>query len=237
MQNLATLIAPGLAALLLALTACGDGGQPAATPTPSPTAEVQAPAATQTPPAPEPTPTPEVTAPAQYGLGVYFNRSVVEDDVSEVEALVLTYDADPEQLGLLESWPPIGIYVLEADAPDFCRTVEAQLEAKSYVDYVSCGLLLSGSPVGCGPYISIGLNVFLTFEGERYRAVACLSLIPETELEEIGVATEVDFDIIDYIEREGEAKVYRRQGNATAIYTFSPPTVAVPAFWIKWEPE
>jgi len=39
----------------------------------------------------------------------------------------------------MESWPPIGRAQLTTDVADFCQTVEAELEAKSYIDDVSCG--------------------------------------------------------------------------------------------------
>ncbi len=38
----------------------------------------------------------------------------------------------------MESFPPIGRAVIATDAAEFCGTVEAELEAKSYVESVSC---------------------------------------------------------------------------------------------------
>jgi hypothetical protein len=101
-----------LAALLVALatTACGDGAR---TPEPSPAAR------------------------DQYEVTVRFNTSTTQDNITEVEALLRTYDADL-QFVLMESFPPIGRAVLATDEPNFCESVEAELEATSYVDDVSC---------------------------------------------------------------------------------------------------
>ncbi len=74
----------------------------------------------------------------RYDVSVQFNASATQDDLFEVGALLRTYDDDLEYV-ILEIFPPIGSAMLETDAPDFCQTVEAELEAKSYVDDVSCG--------------------------------------------------------------------------------------------------
>ncbi len=73
----------------------------------------------------------------RYELTVRFNTSVTQDDIDEVEALLRGYD-DGLDFVIMEIFPPIGRAVLATDALDFCRTIEAQLEAKSYVDSVSC---------------------------------------------------------------------------------------------------
>ena len=168
------------------------------------------------------------------------------DDLFEVGALLRTYDDDLDY-GILEIFPPIARATLTTDAPDFCRTVEAELGAKSYVDSVSCRPLLSGEPTDDGEVSvtnvpsmgSVAADTFLTFEGQRYRAVEVLqaSLVAEAEFQKIGITTEADIDF------EGELKVYRRLGGETAIYTFSPPIEvegedsSVPALWLRWEPE
>lgn len=68
---------------------------------------------------------------------VQFNTSVTQDDIDEVSALLRSYDDDLEFL-IQESFPPIGRAFLETDAADFCPTVEAELEAKTYVRDVTC---------------------------------------------------------------------------------------------------
>jgi hypothetical protein len=76
-------------------------------------------------------------AAAQYEVTVRFNTSATQDDLFEAGALLGTYDDDLEFL-VMEIFPPIGRAVLATDAPDFCQTVEATLEAKSNVNSVSC---------------------------------------------------------------------------------------------------
>ncbi len=51
--------------------------------------------------------------------------------------MLRTYD---EGLGyvIMESLPAVSRASLASNAPDFCQMVEAELEAKSYVDDVSC---------------------------------------------------------------------------------------------------
>jgi len=73
----------------------------------------------------------------QYEVTVRFNSSVTQDDIEEADALLRTYDDDLEFV-IMEIFPPIGRAVLATDAPDFCQTVEAKLQAKSYVNSVSC---------------------------------------------------------------------------------------------------
>ncbi len=75
---------------------------------------------------------------ARYEVTVQFNDSVTQQDIDEAGALLGTYDDDLEFL-IMEIFPPIGRAVLATDATGFCQTVETELEAKSYVDDVSCG--------------------------------------------------------------------------------------------------
>jgi hypothetical protein len=74
---------------------------------------------------------------ARYEVTVRFNTSVTQRDIEEVDALLSAYYDD---LGfvVMESFPPVGGAILNVDADDFCRTVEADLEAASYVEAVSC---------------------------------------------------------------------------------------------------
>ena len=74
---------------------------------------------------------------AQYEVTVEFNTSVAQDDIDEVAALLRTFD-DGLEFIILERFPPQGRAMLATDAADFCRTIEADLEAKSYVDSASC---------------------------------------------------------------------------------------------------
>ncbi len=75
---------------------------------------------------------------ARYEVTVQFNTNVTQDDLDEAGSLLRTFDDDVEFL-IMEIFPPIGRAVLATDAPGFCPTVKAALEAKSYVDVVSCG--------------------------------------------------------------------------------------------------
>lgn len=74
---------------------------------------------------------------AQYEVTVRFNTEVTQDDIDEAGALLGTYDDDLEFV-IMEIFPPIGREVPATGEPDFCQTVEAKLEAKSYVNSVSC---------------------------------------------------------------------------------------------------
>ncbi len=76
-----------------------------------------------------------------YTVDVQFNESVTEADLDEAGALLLGYDTDAQFI-ILEIFPPIGRIALETDAPDFCATVVAELEAKNYVDGVECLLAI-----------------------------------------------------------------------------------------------
>jgi len=113
-----------------------------------------APPVAETPPVeetPEPVtprplaPTPSTGGAARYEVTVGFNTSVTQDDYDEVSAVLRAYDDELEYV-IMESWPPIGRALLTTDVADFCQTVEAELEAKSYIDDVSCGPVEPGPP-------------------------------------------------------------------------------------------
>jgi len=74
---------------------------------------------------------------ARYEVMVDFNTSVTQDDIDEVGELLRAYDEDLDFV-VMESWPPVGHALLATTVPDFCQTIEAELEAKSYVDDASC---------------------------------------------------------------------------------------------------
>lgn len=97
------------------ITACGDEGLDSVGPVDEPSDEGR----------------------AQYEVTVRFNTSITQDGISEVEALLRTFDPDL-QFVIMEIFPPIGRAVLATDEPNFCESVEAELEAKSYVDDASC---------------------------------------------------------------------------------------------------
>ena len=163
MSRLTLLVVAVLGAcLVLTGTALADETE---TPTPVPeppvveTAVAPAPVETavapddETPPVdetPEPvTPRPVEPGPTtdgatRYEVTVGFNTSVTQDDIDEAGAVLRAYD-DELEFVVMESWPPIGRALLATEVADFCQTVEAELEAKSYVDDVSCG------PVEPGP--------------------------------------------------------------------------------------
>ncbi len=76
---------------------------------------------------------------ARYEVTVQFNDSVTQQDMDEAGALLGSYDDDLE-FSILEIFPPIGRAMLATDAPDFCPTVKAALEAERYVDRAFCQL-------------------------------------------------------------------------------------------------
>ena len=75
---------------------------------------------------------------ARYEVTVQFNGSVTQQEIDEAGGLLRTFDDDVDFL-IMEIFPPIGRAVVTTEAAAFCPTVEAALEAKSYVDEVSCG--------------------------------------------------------------------------------------------------
>jgi hypothetical protein len=101
------------------------------------------------PPAEE-TPAPSTGGAARYEVTVGFNTSVTQDDIDEAGAVLRAYD-DELEFVVMESWPPIGRALLTTDVTDFCQTVEAELETKSYIDRVSCGPVEPGPPPAPAP--------------------------------------------------------------------------------------
>jgi hypothetical protein len=96
------------------------------------------------------------------------------------------------------------------------------------------------SPDGDGGVAAIGgavaPNTFMTFNGRDYRLVEVLqaNLIKTADFEAIGAATEMDVDADD-------STVYRRQGDAQHVYTFTKGTgsgnSATPDTWLQWRLE
>jgi len=90
-------------------------------------------------------PGPTTDGAARYEVTVGFNTTVTQDDIDEAGAVLRAYDDELEYV-VMESWPPIGRATLATEVADFCQTVEAELEAKSYIDDVSCGPVEPGPP-------------------------------------------------------------------------------------------
>lgn len=144
------------ACLVLAGTAYADETE---TPTPEPEPPVVetavAPPPVETAVAPDVDETPEPVTPrplapttagaTRYEVTVGFNTTVTQDDIDEAGAVLRAYDDELEYV-VMESWPPVGRALLATDVADFCQTVEAELEAKSYIDDVSCGPVEPGPP-------------------------------------------------------------------------------------------
>ena len=57
------------------------------------------------------------------------------------------------------TYPPVGRALLTTDAPDFCHTVEAELEAESYIDGVTCEQWVDSSDVNADAPVSTGDQV------------------------------------------------------------------------------
>ena len=73
----------------------------------------------------------------EYDVIVRFNSRVTQADMDDVAEYLRTYDDGLDFL-IQESFPPTGVAQLKTDEPDFCLTVEAELEARPYVESVSC---------------------------------------------------------------------------------------------------
>jgi len=73
----------------------------------------------------------------EYEVIVRFNSTVTQADMDDVAEYLRSYDDGLDFL-IQESFPPTGVARLKTDEPDFCVTVEAELEARLYVESVSC---------------------------------------------------------------------------------------------------
>lgn len=82
-----------------------------------------------------------------YDVSISFNSSYTQQDIDETDALLRAYDDGLEYV-VQESFPPTGVATLETDEPDFCQTVKADLEAKTYVEAVLCEETGDEEPVG-----------------------------------------------------------------------------------------
>ena len=73
----------------------------------------------------------------KYDIAMTFSASVTREDLDEVDDLLRSYDEDVDFL-VRESFPPVGVATVQTDVPDFCRTIEAELEGTTYIDDVTC---------------------------------------------------------------------------------------------------
>ena len=73
----------------------------------------------------------------EYEVIVRFNSTVTQADMDDVAEYLRSYDDGLDFL-IQESFPPTGVATLATDAEDFCATVETELEARPYVESVSC---------------------------------------------------------------------------------------------------
>lgn len=74
----------------------------------------------------------------KYDVSVQFNETVEQEDIDEVDDLLRYYDSEAE-IVIFERFPPQLRATPETDVPDFCATVEVELERRSYVREVACG--------------------------------------------------------------------------------------------------
>lgn len=98
----------------------------------------------------------QVLAGPQYEVTVRFNSSVTQGDIDEAGALLRTFDDDIEFL-IMEMFPPVGRAVMAADTSGFCQAVAAGLEARTYVNDVSCQPWEGGG--GAEPDVPVTTNV------------------------------------------------------------------------------
>jgi len=93
----------------------------------------------------------------KYQVIVHFNTSVSQADMDDVAGYLREFDKDLDFL-VQETFPPTGVATLRTNAKDFCVTVRAELESRSYIDGVDCHKAADvttsespGVPVGSTP--------------------------------------------------------------------------------------
>jgi len=82
----------------------------------------------------------------EYVVTVRFNETVTQADMDEVAAFLRAYDDDLDFL-IQESFPPTGVAYAETGDESFCAAVESELEAKTYVESVTCAERGEQTPV------------------------------------------------------------------------------------------
>ncbi|MDZ4278432.1 MAG: hypothetical protein U1B78_04775 [Dehalococcoidia bacterium] len=73
----------------------------------------------------------------EYEVTVLFNTSVTQEDLEEAGDVLRSYDEEVDFL-IQESFPPTGRASLAPDVPNFCPTVEVELEPRPYIEGVMC---------------------------------------------------------------------------------------------------
>jgi hypothetical protein len=72
-----------------------------------------------------------------YRIAVSFNETVTQANMDSVAEYLRGFDDDLDFL-VQESFPPTGVAMLRTDAEDFCATVVAELESRTYISSVNC---------------------------------------------------------------------------------------------------
>ena len=75
--------------------------------------------------------------PTEYAVLIQFNSSATQDSFDAVAEILRGYDEDLD-FSILELFEPVARVFLETDAPDFCLTVEPELDAMTNVADVTC---------------------------------------------------------------------------------------------------
>ncbi len=174
----------------------------------------------------------------RYQLGDVFQADLISHEFTEIGvAAAADIDFEGELMVFRRSGDDAAVYTLspavdvegeEEDVPPLWLRWELVVDA------------LGEEPSGDGEATSSGfvaLNVFMTFDGQRYqlRDVLQANLIAD-DFTEVGATSEADIDF------DGELTVFRRQGDDSAVYTYSPAVDVggdegdVLALWEKWEP-
>ena len=173
----------------------------------------------------------------RYQLGNVFQADLISNEFTEIGvASAADIDFEGELAVFSRSGDDAAVYTLSpaVDVEGEEEDVPAQwLRWELVVD------ALDEEPSGGGQTSSgfVAPNVFMTFDGQRYqlRDVLQANLISD-DFSEIGAASEADIDF------DGELTVYRRQGDDSAVYTYSPVVDIggeegdVLALWERWEP-
>ena len=172
----------------------------------------------------------------RYQLGDVFQADLISHELTEIGVAAADIDFEGELTVFRRPGDDAAVYTLspavdvegeEEDVPALWLRWEMVVDALEQ-EPPADGLTSSGF---------VAPKVFMTFDGQRYqlRDVLQANLISD-DFTEIGAASEADIDF------DGELAVFRRQGDDSAVYTYSPAVDidgeegGVPALWEKWEP-
>ena len=172
----------------------------------------------------------------RYQLGDVFQANLISDQFTEIGvASAADIDFEGELTVFRRSGEDAAVYTFSP-----AMDVEGEEEDVSAL-WLRWELVVDapGEEPSGGGLTSSGLVVpdtFLTFDGQRYelREVLQANLISD-QFMAIGVASAADIDF------EGEVTVFSRQGDDSAVYTYSPAVDAegekfdLPALWLSWE--